>query len=553
MEARADGASMNRAEDRFDVIVVGSGIAGLSLALDLARSARVCVLAKRALADTNTRWAQGGIAAVLAGDDSFDAHVQDTLVAGAGLCRRDIVEQIVAAGPDAIAELLARGVALDRDASGALMLTREGGHGARRIAHAHDHTGLAIQDALLERIHAHDNVELREHHLAIDLITRAKMARGRGVGTPGGSEDRVLGVYALDTVAGEVRALTAPVVVLATGGAGRCYLYTSNPEGATGDGVAMAYRAGARVANMEFFQFHPTALYHPERKNFLVSEALRGEGGILRNASGEPFMTRYHELRDLAPRDIVARAIDRELKTRGDASVYLDMTHLPGDFLVERFPTIHAACMEVEIDMRRDPIPVVPAAHYMCGGIQVDADCRTNISGLLAIGEASCSGLHGANRLASNSLLEAAVQARRAAATAAALLESGARAERLDVPTWDAGEASSPDERVLMNQAWDEIRRLMWNYVGIVRSNRRLTRAKRRLELIYGEVRDEYWRFLVSPELVELRNLATVAQLIVASAVIRQESRGLHYSIDYPETDDANWLHDTVLRRPLSD
>ncbi|MCB9740534.1 MAG: L-aspartate oxidase [Deltaproteobacteria bacterium] len=544
---------MHRPEDRFDVVIVGGGIAGFSLALDLAEQVRVCVLAKGADGDTNTRWAQGGIAAVLGDDDSFDAHVEDTLVAGAGLCREEEVRRIVEAGPAAIAELLARGVSLDKADDGGLQLTREGGHSARRIAHAHDHTGLAIQDALGQRVREHGNIELREHHLAVDLITRAKVARGRGVGQPGGRDDRVLGVYALDVAAAEVHAIAAPVVVLATGGAGRCYLYTSNPGGATGDGVAMAYRAGARVANMEFFQFHPTALYHPERKNFLVSEALRGEGGILRTADGDAFMARYHPLQDLAPRDIVARAIDRELKTRGDASVYLDMTHLPPDFLVERFPTIHRACMEVEIDMRRQPIPVVPAAHYMCGGVQVDADCRTTISGLLAIGEVSCSGLHGANRLASNSLLEAAVQARRAAATATALLEQGARAPHLDVPSWDVGEASSPDERVLMNQAWDEIRRLMWNYVGIVRSNRRLIRAKRRLELIYGEVREEYWRFFVSPETVELRNLATVAQLIVDSALIRQESRGLHFSLDYPDTDDDNWRHDTVLRRPLSD
>ncbi len=544
---------MNSASNRFDVLIVGGGIAGLSLALDLADHAQVAVLTKRELMETNTRYAQGGIATVLSSDDDFDAHIDDTLIAGAGLCRRPVVEAFVRAGPAAIAKLVSRGVALDREPDGRLQLTREGGHSARRIAHALDATGLAIQQALVEQVEQHPNILVLQQHLALDLITRAKVARGRGVGTPGGHDDRVQGIYALDIAANTVRAFAAPIVVLATGGAGRCYLYTSNPEIATGDGVAMAYRAGARVANMEFFQFHPTALYHPDRKNFLISEALRGEGGILRNAGGEAFMTRYHPSRDLAPRDIVARAIDRELKTRGDAAVYLDMTHLDRDFVRERFPTIFAACMDVEIDMRSSPIPVVPAAHYMCGGVQVDLDGRTNIHGLLAIGETSCSGLHGANRLASNSLLEGAVQAVRAATVARQLLSDGAHAVALDVPSWDAGEANSPDERVLMNQAWDEIRRLMWNHVGIVRSNRRLERAKSRLELIFGEVRDDYWRFIVSPELVELRNLATVARLIVASALIRQESRGLHYSLDYPETDDENWLHDTALRRPLSD
>ncbi len=544
---------MEHPADRYDVIILGSGIAGLSMALDLADRCRVLVLTKSVIDDSNTRWAQGGVAAVLGEQDSFADHVEDTLIAGAGLCRREVVEGIVAEGPAAIAEMLDRGVQLDRNADGTLKLTREGGHRARRIVHAADATGVAIEDALVAKVRAQGNVEVRERTIAVDLITRARMARGRGVGLPGGRDDKVLGVYALDIAKGEVRALAAPIVVLATGGAGRCYQYTSNPDVATGDGVAMAYRAGARVANMEFFQFHPTALYHPERKNMLISEALRGEGGILRNAAGERFMPRYHELAELAPRDIVARAIDRELKTRGDASVYLDMTHLPPDYLVERFPTIFAACQDVEIDLRTQPIPVVPAAHYLCGGVLVDGHGRTNIHGLLAIGETSCTGLHGANRLASNSLLEAAVYARRAAKVATDLLDAGARSSLPDLQGWDSGEAGSPDERVLMNQAWDEIRRLMWNYVGIVRSNRRLERAKRRLELLYAEVREEYWRFLVSADVIELRNLVTVSRLIVGSALIRQESRGLHYSLDYPETDDENWQRDTVLRRPLAE
>ena len=545
---------MSSAADPFDVIVIGSGIAGLTLALDLADRCRVAVLTKAAIADGSTRYAQGGLAAVLAPTDSFEAHLEDTLVAGAGLCRRGVVESVVREGPEAVARLLERGVQLDREDDGTLKLTREGGHGARRIVHHADATGLSIEAALVARVRERAGaIEVREHTIAVDLITRARTARGRGVGLPGSRDDRVLGVYALDTARNEVSALAAPIVVLATGGSGRCYQFTSNPDVATGDGVAMAYRAGARVANMEFFQLHPTALYHPRRKHLLISEALRGEGGILRNAAGERFMPAAHPLAELAPRDIVARAIDRELKTRGDASVFLDMTHLSPDFLVERFPTIFSACLEVDIDLRTQPIPVVPAAHYQCGGVLVDSEGRTQIQGLLAIGEVSCTGIHGANRLASNSLLEAAVYARRAAAVALQLLADAGPA---DLPTpggWDVGVASPPDEKVLFNQAWDEVRRLMWNYVGIVRSNRRLERAKRRLELLYGEVREEYWRFLINADLIELRNLVTVSRLVVASALARQESRGLHYSLDYPEADDENWLRDTVLRRPLAD
>lgn len=536
-----------------DVIIVGSGLAGLSLALDLAGTARVAVLTKASIDDTSTRWAQGGIAAVLGEDDSPATHVEDTLVAGAGLCRRDVVEGVVSEGPAAIAQLLARGVQLDTDATGALSLTREGGHRTRRIVHAADATGHAVQAALVAQVRANPSISVLERCHAIDLMTRARLARGRGIGLPGGRDDRVLGVYALDVASGLVQAFVAPVVVLATGGAGRCYQFTSNPAVATGDGVAMAWRAGARIANMEFFQFHPTALFHHARKHMLISEALRGEGGLLRSLDGERFMPRHHPLAELAPRDIVARAIDQELKARGDASVLLDMTHLDAAFVEARFPTIFAACMEIGLDIRTTPIPVVPAAHYMCGGVMVDRDGRTNIHGLLAIGEVSCTGLHGANRLASNSLLEAAVYARRAAGVARQLLQDAGRAEVPAVPAWDAGEAAPADERVLMNQAWDEIRRLMWNYVGIVRSNRRLERAKRRLELISAEVREEYWRFLLSPELIELRNLVTVARLIVQSALMRQESRGLHCSLDYPEQDDDNWCRDTVLRKPRTD
>ena len=541
---------MKSAERSYDVLVIGSGIAGMSVALEMAEGASVCLITKRDLCDTNTSHAQGGISAVLGRHDSFESHVRDTLVAGAGLCREDIVELVVRGGPEAIAKLLTRGVAFDRDDSGDLMLTREGGHSYRRVAHSHDATGAAVQEAVAQRVRQHPNIDVREHHHAVDLITRGKLAKNHGKGVPGGQGDRVLGAYVLDVAGGSVQAFAANAVILATGGAGRTYLYTTNPDIATGDGVAMAYRAGVHIANMEFFQFHPTLLYHPSERHFLISEALRGEGGILRSADGEPFMRGYHELAELAPRDIVARAIDNELKTRGDESVFLDMTHLDAGFLSERFPNIQGTCARVGIDIATQPIPVVPAAHYMCGGVLTDDMGRTNIQGLYAVGEAACTGLHGANRLASNSLLEGAVFAVRAATAALGLLSTLDGAPDLDLPDWDTGDARSPDEAVVMNHSWDEIRRLMWNYVGIVRSTRRLKRARRRLHLLYDEVREEYWRFLLTPELIELRNLCQVARLIVDSALMRHESRGLHYSLDHPDTDD-NWRHDTVLRKPM--
>lgn len=534
----------------FDVIVLGSGIGGLSFALNIADHARVAVLTKRGLQDSNTWLAQGGIAAVLdPAHDDATKHVADTLTAGAGLCRADVVQLVVDGGPAAIAQLLQRGVDLDDDGQGRLHLTREGGHSERRVAHHADNTGQAIEAALAARVREHPNIAVFEHHQAVDLITRARLARGTGRGVPGARGDRVLGVYVLDVARGEVLALAATVVCLATGGSGKTYLYTTNPDVATGDGVAMAWRAGARIANMEFFQFHPTCLYHPQAKNFLISEALRGEGGLLRNKKGEAFMPRYDPRKDLAPRDIVARAIDSELKASGDESAYLDMTHMPPAFLEDHFPTIHARCMQLGIDMRRQPIPVVPAAHYQCGGVQVNAQAETSLQGLLAVGEVACTGLHGANRLASNSLLEAVVYAQRATDTARKFLNEHGSADALRVPQWETGSATDPDEQVVVTQSWDEIRRLMWNYVGIVRTSRRLLRAQHRLQLIADEVREDWWRFYLTPDLIELRNITAVALLIVESALGRQESRGLHYSLDYPETDDANWCRDSVTVR----
>ncbi len=539
---------------KADVLVIGSGIAGLSFALHVAEFASVILVTKRGLSDANTAWAQGGIAAVLdPAVDSFATHITDTLTAGAGLCRRDVVEMIVEHGPAAIARLIELGVDFDRNPQGALLLAREGGHSVRRVVHHADSTGEAIELALVDRLRRHPNIRILENHLAVDLITRGRIAKGQRQCHPGGKGDRVLGAYVLDTGAMRVVPLAAQVVCLATGGSGKVYRYTTNPDVATGDGLAMAWRAGARVANMEFFQFHPTCLFHPQVKNFLISEALRGEGGVLRNAAGEAFMPRYHALKDLAPRDIVARAIDTELKQSGADSVFLDMTHLPGDFLEERFPTIFATCMGLGIDIRAQPIPVVPAAHYQCGGVQVDMQGRTNIDRLLAIGEVSCTGLHGANRLASNSLLEGVVYAESAAQHTRALLTGPRDATELDVPEWETGSAGDADEIVVVKQSWDEIRRLMWNYVGIVRTNRRLLRAQRRLRLIEQEVREDYWRFHLTPDLVELRNITAVALLIVESALSRQESRGLHWSADYPETDDEHWLHDTVRQRSPSE
>jgi L-aspartate oxidase len=462
--------------------------------------------------------------------------VEDTLRVGDGLGHRDIVEICAREGPEHILRLAGElGVPFDRDAEGHFVLGREGGHSARRIVHVKDSTGWAIQQALLARVAERaDRITILPDHLAIDLLTTAKY----------GGPNAVFGAYLLDQVSGEVKTVLARATVLATGGCGKVYLYTTNPDVATGDGVAMAYRVGARVGNMEFFQFHPTVLYHPAAKSFLISEALRGEGGILRLRDGTAFMARYHEMKDLASRDIVSRAIDAELKRTGDDFVVLDMTHLPGDFLVERFPNIYKRCRELGIDMRTQPIPVVPAAHYSCGGVAVDERGRSTVRNLYAIGEVSMTGLHGACRLASNSLLEAMVFAARAADDV-----RDARSTRpAQVSPWYAGEAGSSDEAVVVTHNWDEIRRLMWNYVGIVRTDRRLERAARRIELIRSEIRDYYWNVTINGDLVELRNIALVADLIIESARRRPESRGLHYNLDHPDH-DSRLVHDTVIAR----
>jgi L-aspartate oxidase len=523
----------------FDFLVLGGGVAGLTYALEAAKHGSVAVLTKRARNECNTVYAQGGIASVLAKDDSFAEHVEDTIIAGAGLNHRDVVELTVREGPARLAALVALGAEFNRKSSGEFDLAREAGHSKRRIVHAGDITGREVQRALLAACDEMKTITFFEHSTAIDLILDRNQPRGKA---------RVLGCYVLRED-GAIETFLGKVTVLATGGAGKVYLYTSNPDVATGDGVAMAYRAGAPIANMEFYQFHPTCLYHPQAKNFLISEALRGEGGRLRlKSTGERFMKRYDARGELAPRDIVARAIDAEIKRTGDECVYLDMTHLGKAYLVERFPNIYATCREFGIDMAAQPIPVVPAAHYMCGGVVTDVNGKTAVPGLYAIGEVSCTGLHGANRLASNSLLEGLVFGHRAALESAREIAAGVPAASTP-PDWDPGHAVPSDEAVVISQNWDEIRRLMWNFVGIVRSGKRLARARRRLDMLRDEIRQYYWDYRVTRDVIELRNIADVAHLIVECASRRKESRGLHYTLDYPYTDDHNWLHDTVVQR----
>ena len=524
---------------RYDVLVIGSGIAGLSFALKVARQGRsVAILTKKNKADSNTNWAQGGIAVVTAQTDDFAKHVTDTLVAGDGLCDRKVVKQIITDGPERVRELIDLGLKFSRDGDGGYDLGREGGHSERRILHVKDMTGKAIENALTRSIAREPRIALFEHFFAIDVVTTGKIAKRRGKKSAAlDGPDRVAGVYALDVRDGRVVEFHAPVVMLSTGGAGQVYLYTTNPDIATGDGIAMAYRAGVEVRNMEFIQFHPTALYSPSGKRFLVSEAVRGEGAILRNADGEAFMARYHKLADLAPRDIVARAIDAEMKRTGAPHVWLDITHRNAAFLRSRFPLIYKACADEGIDIAKDKIPVVPAAHYTCGGVATTLAAETTLPGLYACGEVACTGLHGANRLASNSLLEAVVMAHRGAASVDAYLK---RIKKLDapapvIPPWRDLGGGDQDERVVIAHNWDELRRTMWDYVSIMRTTKRLERARTRIATLARETQEYYWNFSVDPRLLELRNLIQVAELVVACALQRKESRGLHAIAEYPK------------------
>ena len=509
----------------FDVLIVGSGLAGLSAALRLAPTHRVAVLTKGALSDGSSGWAQGGIAAVMSEGDSFESHVDDTLVAGAGLCDVNATRFVVEHAPESIAWLQQLGVPFSEEA-GHLHLTREGGHSARRIVHVTDATGAAVQKTLINEVRGTANVTLFEHHTLVDLISARKLGLA-----PGGQDDRCLGLYAYDSATDEVLTFRAPHTILATGGAGKVYLYTTNPDTATGDGIAAAWRAGCSVENMEFIQFHPTCLYHPHAKSFLITEAVRGEGGRLLLPDGTRFMQEHDARGELAPRDVVARAIDFEMKKHGLDCVYLDISHQPKAFLLEHFPNIYARCLELGIDMAKQPIPVVPAAHYTCGGIQSDLAGHTGLAGLYAIGETACTGLHGANRLASNSLLECMVFAQ-AAATA---IVHSPRAMPPALPAWDVSRVTDADESVVISHNWDELRRFMWDYVGIVRTNKRLERAAHRIALLQGEIHEFYANFHVTRDLLELRNLVQVADLIVRSARARLESRGGHFSRDYPE------------------
>ncbi|MDQ7988132.1 MAG: L-aspartate oxidase [Candidatus Dactylopiibacterium sp.] len=509
---------------RFDVLILGSGLAGQSLALRLADRLKVALVTKRHIDDGASSHAQGGIAAVIDPADSTHAHYEDTQIAGAHLCDPAATQFVVEHGADAIQWLRDQGVPFtpDSDAPWGMHLTREGGHSHRRIVHVADATGAAVQETLIDRVKRHPNIKILENHVAVDLIVGHKLGR---------PEAGCLGAYLLDIARGRVEACAAGHTVLATGGAGKVYLYTTNPDTSTGDGIAMAWRAGCRISNMEFIQFHPTCLYHPQAKSFLISEAVRGEGGLLRLPDGTRFMPKHDPRAELAPRDVVARAIDFEMKKRGLDSVFLDISHKSPEFLHTHFPTISARCLELGIDISREPIPVVPAAHYTCGGVKIDLRARTDVAGLYAIGEASCSGLHGANRLASNSLLECVVFAE----TAARDILAHPRRATDALPHWDESRVSDADEEVVISHNWEELRRFMWDYVGIVRTDKRLERAQHRIRLLKREIDDYYANFRVSNDLIELRNLVTAADLIVQSAMRRKESRGLHFSKDHPQ------------------
>ena len=530
-----------------EVLIIGAGLAGISLALRLAESGRtVNIIAKGPLTESSSNWAQGGIAAAVGPGDTIKTHANDTLAAGAGLCNRETVDFVVRRGPECIQWLIDHGVVFtqskENDGTG-LHLTREGGHSERRVVHAADATGNAIMNALQEQVSMHPNITVLTNKIVIDLITTGKVAAT--------DNDRCVGAYVLDRETNHIATLPAEVVVLATGGAAKVYLYTSNMDTATGDGIAMAWRAGCRVANLEFVQFHPTCLYHPHAKSVLISEAVRGEGGHLLLPDGTRFMPAHDERAELAPRDIVARAIDYEMKRGGFDSVFLDISHKPAEQILQSFPNIARICKEFGIDITRDPIPVVPAAHYTCGGIVTDLSASTDIPGLYAIGECTCTGLHGANRLASNSLLECVVFA--AAAHDKILTELESRQpDEIQLPEWDESRVTDPDEQIVVSHNWDELRRFMWDYVGIVRTNKRLQRALHRVELLQSEIGEYYGNFKVTNDLIELRNLAVIAELTIRSALKRQESRGLHYNLDYPDTLPDDEAVDTVRDPDLS-
>jgi L-aspartate oxidase len=532
-----------------DYLVLGSGIAGLMSALHLSRHGHVLVVTKKGRAESNTNYAQGGIACVMDSDDSFAQHVADTLDAGDGLCHEDVVRAIVSNGPARIAELERFGLQfaeLQGKAGRAYDLGREGGHSQRRVLHAGDITGQAVEKTLLGQAQTNPNISILDHCMVIDLITTGWLAARPGDSALPPDDNRCVGVYALDENTSEIFAIRAPATILATGGGGKVYLYTSNPDIATGDGVAMAWRAGLPIMNMEFIQFHPTILFHPKAKSFLISEAVRGEGAILVNGEGQPFMDQYDPRRSLAPRDIVARAIDREMKLSGAPCVFLDIRHHSVEFLINRFPNIYARCLSLGIDMAKDLIPVVPAAHYFCGGVQATVDGRTAMPGLYACGEVACTGLHGANRLASNSLLEALVCSDQMADH---LGETPLREVRsVSIPEWEYGAAVPSDESIVLEHNWNEVRTCMWDYVGIVRSDKRLERAARRIRNLRQEIRQYYLDYLVTPDILELRNIADVGELIIRSAQVRKESRGLHYTLDYPSHTPGVGTPDTVIQ-----
>jgi L-aspartate oxidase len=533
-----------------DFLIIGSGIAGLSLALKASEFGSVALVTKRQAHESATDNAQGGLAAVISAEDSFEEHIQDTLRAGGGLCHEDVVRRVVTQAPARLQDLIRWGVRFaeteTREPSEEMKfeLGLEGGHSRRRILHVGDYTGHAIEEVLLDRARLQPDIRIYEHHFAIDLITLRHMGRS-------GGPDACAGAYVLEAETGEVKTFLARATALCTGGAGKVYLYTSNPDVATGDGMAMAYRAGARLGNMEFVQFHPTCLYQPKAKNFLISEALRGEGAVLKDRAGERFMKKYHAREELAPRDVVARAIDAELKRTGDECVFLDIAHRGPDFIKRRFPRIHERCAAFGIDITVQPIPVVPAAHYFCGGVWTDAGGASALPRLFAVGETACTGLHGANRLASNSLPEALVFAHAVAESWRELKGADFPLRPEDAPPWNPGRARNPDEQVVISQLWEEIRRFMWNYVGIARTTKRLERARRRIELMQSEIQEQYWDFHVTPDLLELRNIAVAAEAVVRSALARRESRGLHYNADFPET-NADWQKDTFMEKNIA-